>query len=664
MQSYKIMKIFKFLSFAACFISFCQPLNASSVSDQESLKAAFNPQIFSLSKKKESAFDTASATYVLGSEEIRRSGATSIPEALRLVPGVQVARMNGNSWAIAIRGFDRQFSNKLLVMIDGRTVYTNLFSGVGWDIQDYVIEDIDRIEVVRGPGGTIWGANAVNGVINIITKSAVQTQGAYFSQIAGNQDKSITEARYGGETAEKNNYRLYVKKTVRDGLERYDTKGDNHDGIKQDRAGFVYDVSSIKDSTISFHGDVFDGVAQNYFNTLNNPNKNDRSSRGANLVANWNKKISNKSSFILNSYFDYDQLDIPVVKRSAQTFDVDFQHFYNFSKDNQFVFGLGYRQISDEIKTSDVNGTLPVTYSPIHRNDQWFTSFIQEKYGLISDKLYLTIGSKFEKNDFSGFEYQPNARLAYYPARNQTLWASISKAVRVPSRAEADVTIKADNSSVTVNQGSSTYGAEHLLAYEFGYRIKPNNKTLIDATTFYNQYSKLRTFESVNGVPTAANLGYGESYGFEITGKWQVSSDWRLEANYDFFTMDLHVSDASTDSSSIIGSADGLQVAEGQAPKNQFKLKSFYNLTSKVEFDNIVYYVDNLPTAGPNVQSKGIPSYFRFDTRIGYLPSRNLDLSIGIQNLFDQRHREFKKALYNTQTEVGRTFYGKVVWQY
>jgi len=650
-----------------CFFSFLPVAFAiDNTTAEEKKSMTFNPQIFSLSKKKENAFDTASATYVLSSEDIRRSGATSIPEALRLVSGVQVARMSGNAWAISIRGFDRQFSNKLLVMIDGRTVYTQLFSGVSWDIHDYVMEDIDRIEVIRGPGGTIWGSNAVNGIINIITKSAVRTQGVYISQIVGNQDKSITEARYGGVLNNKqNDYRLYVKKASRDGLDNYNTKGNNHDGNSQDRAGFRYDIRSIKDSSISIHGDIFSGTASNYFTTLNNPNKNDKDSRGGNIVVNWDKKLSKQSSFILNSYFDYDEFSIPVLKRSAKTFDVDFQHFYNSSKDKQFIWGLGYRQIADDIEESTMlNGVVPINYSPDHRNDQWFTAFIQEKFGLIPDKLYLTIGSKFEKNDFTGFEYQPNVKLAYYPSRNQTVWASVSRAIRTPTRGESDINLKNANTNITSIQGSSTYGIEQLIAYEAGYRIKPTNKTLIDATAFYNQYSKLRTFESIGGVPTAANLGYGESQGFEISGKWQVTNDWRMEASYDYLNLDLHISDNSTDDTSIIGAVDGLQVAEGMSPKNQIKLRSFYNITPKIEFDNILYYVDNLPTAGATYRTTGIPCYFRFDTRLGYLPSRNLDLSVGIQNLLDHGHREFKAALYNNQTEIGRTFYVKAVWQY
>jgi iron complex outermembrane receptor protein len=630
----------------------------------------FNPEIFSLSKKKENAFDAPSATYVLGSEEIRRSGSTSIPEALRLVPGLQVARVAGNQWAISARGFNDQYSNKLLVMIDGRIIYTPLFSGVLWDSQDYVIEDIDRIEVVRGPGGTIWGSNAVNGVINIITKSAVQTQGAYVSQIVGDQDKSITEVRYGGKTKSNDNYRIYAKKSLRDSLDRYDNRQSNHDGNSQDRAGFRYDMSSIKDNTILVHGDIYSGTAQRYFGNppISNNSVNDKDSRGGDIVLNWDKKLSKKSHFTLNTYFDYDKMDTPILERSAQTYDIDFQHFYNFSKENQFTWGLGYRRFDDHIKESQSESPIGditlLDYNPNSLNSYVYSGFIQDKIGLISDELYLTIGSKFLNNNFTGFEYQPNARLAYYPSRNQTLWASISRAVRTPTRGEDGL-----NLFQGVQQGNADYKSENVMAYELGYRIKPNHKISIDATTYYNDYSNLRTFEytgSTNNLGLRKykvdNNGYGESYGFELSTKWQATNKWKLEFDYDYLKMTLHQKEGSTDDTSEFS----LQLAEGRSPQNQFKIKSFYNLTPKIEFDNILYYVDKLKT-GTATSTSGpghIPSYFRFDTRLGYLPTKNLDLSVGIQNLFDQRHSEFKNALFNRQTVVGRTAYVKMVWQY
>jgi iron complex outermembrane receptor protein len=631
-------------------------------SKERDQKLLFSPEIFSLSKKKESSFDAPSATYVLTSEEIRRSGATSIPESLRLVPGLQVARIDGNKWAISARGSNAQYSNKLLVMIDGRTIYTPLFSGVLWDSQDYVMEDIDRIEVVRGPGGTIWGSNAVNGVINIITKNAAQTQGAYVSQTFGNQDRSITEARYGGTTASNDSYRLYVKKAVRDGVDQHPSNQNANDGNVQQRAGFRYDVTSIKDSKISIHGDIFNGRADNYFHSTSPIIANeDKDSRGGNLVVNWDKKLSKVSNFTLQTYFDYDQLDAGFLKRSARTYDVDFQHFYDFSKQNQFSWGLGYRSINDDIEESkNVQGVIPLNYSPNRLHSYMYSGFIQDKISLFDDKVSLTLGTKLLVNNFTGLEVQPSAKLAYYPARNQTLWASISRAVRTPTRGEDGLNLVNGN-----QKGSTNYKSENVLSYELGYRIKPSQKTSIDVATYFNKYTSLRTFERDNpasdAAATVANLGSGESYGAEISAKWQATDNWKLETSYDFFKTTIHTKPGSTDH---LSTTTALYMGEGQSPEHQFKLKSFYNITPKLEFDNILYYVSGLPMAGLNSLSPGIPYYYRFDTRLGYLATKNLDLSLGIQDLFDQTHSEFKGGILNVRTQFGRTFYVKAVWQY
>ncbi len=654
---------------------FCLEANAKDFvksDSSSSLGSVFNFDIYSLSKKKENAFDVASATYIINSEDIRRSGVTSIPEALRLVPGVQVSRIDGNKWAVTVRGFDGQFSNKLLVMIDGRTIYTPLFSGVIWDLHDYVIEDIEKIEVVRGPGGTIWGANAVNGVINIITKNAAETQGGYVSQVVGNQDKSITEVRYGGKTSKNDHYRIYAKKTLLDGAYDVDTHKDRKDGNRQERAGFRYDITSIKDGSLTIQGDISNGTASNYFTTLDNNGKNDKTSNQVNFSVTFDKTLSKKSSINLQAYIDYDKSSIPVLSRDATTIDIDFQHFYNFSRDNQFIWGVGYRQIKDDIKSSTaINSSgdkfIPLEYYPEKRNSGIFSAFVQDKIGLIEDKLYWTIGSKFLVNNYTktGFEYQPNTRLTYYPSRNQTLWGAISRAVRTPTRGEISFDLKDESYGLTVSKASSNAESENVLAYELGYRIKPTTKTLIDVTTFYNRYSKLRTYEDINGVPTAANLGYGQSYGGEIVGKWQVSSDLRLEASYDYLEMNLYTSKDSTDNSTVSADYDSLKLSEGRSPRNQFRLRSYYNITPKVEFDNMIYYVDSLPTAKAVISDrKGVASYVRFDTRLGYLPTKSLDLSVGIRNLFDDRHQEFSSGLYNTAAEIGRTYYLKAVWQY
>ena len=653
-------------------------------SDAKSSKSFFNSEIFSLAKKKENAFDAPSSVYVLSSEDIRRSGITSIPEALRMVPGVQVARAAGGVWAITARGLNHQYASKMLVLVDGMTIYTPIFSGTFWDNQDYVIEDIDRIEVIRGPGGSIWGANAVNGIINIITKNSAQTQGTYLSQIVGNNDKSITEARYGNKISNADTYRVYAKHAVRggftklfDGKENADATfnnqggGNNNDGIVGDKAGFRYDMTSIKDSTITLHGDVFENKSRNYFQGVyqqaGNPNGGDKDNTGGDIVLNWSKTLSKKSNFSLQTYLFYDRNDIQVVDFHERTADIDFQHFYNFSDQNQFIWGLGYKNMQDTIGTNQAHtggsDYLPLEYFPSRRNVEVYSAFLQDKIGLIADELYLTVGSKFEHNDQTGTEYQPNARLSYYPSRDQTLWAAVSRAIRIPTRGEDGIELKID-SSTTVLRGRPTAIAEEVAAYELGYRVKPTYETSADIALFYNDYTHLGTFDADSaGNPTASNTGYAKSYGLEFTGKWQVIDPWRLEIGYDYLHMDVGVNAASNENEPISAlNTDKLIYFENMSPKNQLRLRSLYNVNSKLEFDNMLFYVDSL--SGRIAAEESVPSYIRWDTRLGYLATRNLDLSFGIQNILDDRHQEFGAALFNNKIEVGRTYYMKAALQF
>jgi iron complex outermembrane receptor protein len=622
----------------------------------------FNLEFFSLSKKKEDAFDTASSTYVLTAQDIRRSGANSIPEALRLVPGLQVAKIDAHKWAISARGFNAQYSNKLLVMVDGRTIYTPLFSGLFWDDQDYILQDVEKIEVIRGSGGAIWGANAVNGVINIITKNAIDTQGGYASITAGNQSTLKSEVRYGGKTEDNNHYRLYAKQRHAGEETKLDSGAsgaNNHDGYRQSQIGFRYDLRSIKDNKISIHGDLRNGRADNYFDLTSLSNSTtDKKSKGGNFVVNWDSTLSDKSSITLQSYFDYDQFDMGVLKRDGRTIDVDFQHFYDFTRQNQFVWGVGYRMIKDKITENALSNAVTVLdYSPHKRNDEILSAFIQDKIGLIDDKFYLTLGTKFEHNDFTGLEYQPSAKFTLYPSRNQTIWASVSQAVRTPTRGENSLGVNLPSNGTTLQDGSDQYNAEKVTAFELGYRIKPSRTSLIDVTAFFNDYDDLRTFESNGSVAIVDNMGDGKSYGAEITAKWQVMKNWRMEAGYDFLQLDLRTKSYSNNNSTLFR----LDTAEGESPKNQFRLRSNYNITPKLEFDNIVYYVDSLPSAGYTEGVGGVPSYTRFDTRLGYMVNEELEFSFGVQNIADNRHQEFKNGLFANKTEVGRTVYLKTV---
>lgn len=681
MSMKNISKIFVLL-----FLAYSFTLNAQEKQDKTSSKTLFNFDIFSLTKKKENAFDAPSSVYVLSSEDIRRSGVTSIPEALRMIPGVQVARIDGNKWAVSIRGFNHQYSSKLLIAIDGRVIYTPIFSGALWDNQDYALEDIEKIEIIRGPGGSIWGANAMNGIINIITKNAAETQGTYVSQITGNNDNSITEARQGGKLlGDLNSYRVYAKHANREGFTKLNdgtTNNDgstnasgsrgNNDGIVSNRAGFRYDISSVKDSSISLHGDFFESNSKNYFDstTVGGLNDSDKKSKGGNFVGNWSKTISNKSSFNLQAYLDYSQNDIVnIIEINERSIDVDFQHFYSFSRNNQFAWGIGYRNLYDEVKPSTVGSGAdefyPLVYNPTERNINIYSAFIQDKVGLINDELFLTVGSKFEINEQTGFEYQPNARLTYYPSRDQTIWTAVSRAIRVPTRAEDGIDVKIAP-DLTATKGNPSSLAETVLTYEVGYRIKPTNATLIDVAVYQSEYSRLGTFDSVNdlnGTPTAANNGRAKTFGGELTGKWQVTDSWRLELGYDFLRMNIKLNAQANENDSINAlNVDKLVYFEKMSPKNQFRLRSFLNVTPKMEFDNMLYYVDSLPDKTQT--EEGVRSYIRWDSRLGYLATKNVDLSVGIQNILDDRHQEFNAGLFNNKVEVGRTYYIKAALQF
>lgn len=615
-------------------------------------KIDVNANFFSLNKKQENSFDSPSAIYQLSSEEIRRSGAISIPEALRLIPGVEVARINGHSYAITARGFNRQFSNKLLVMIDGRIIYSTLFSGVFWDKHDYVLEDIEKIEVIRGSGGALWGSNAVNGVINIITKNTQDTKGFYLSQNVGNYHKSITEIRYGDKIKKDQNYRFYFKNSNKNGLDRVRDNLSNQDFIKQNQFGFRYDNDSFLDKSnkLSISGNFSKTNTGNYF-TINNIGNNKKDDSG-NVVVNITHNISDKSYILVNSYIDYNNYRI--LKISDKMLNFDLQHVYNFNNQNELIWGLGYRQITDNVNNLDVK----LKYFPSYRNNKIFSGFIQNKF-VFNDKFNITLGVKTEKNTFvKDFQYQPSIKFSYYPSKNQTIWSSWSKSVRTPTRGEFDL------NAVDFNlQGNKNFKVEKLYSYEFGQRIKFDNNLNFDNSVFFNQYQNLRTNENNGSNIFFQNKGKGNVFGFESVLKYKYNNKLRTELSYDYLKMKLKYNQNSTELDTAFGRNDSLFVNEGSSPRQQIKLKSFYNITNNIEFDNFLFFVDELPNIN-GANKKGIPAYLRYDARIGYLPSANLDLSFGLQNILNTKHKEFRSSLYNSNTYIGRSYFMKVSWQY
>lgn len=627
-----------------------------------------NIEITSVSKKAQKVSEAAAAIFVITNEDIQRSGVTSIPEALRMVPGLEVARIDASTWAITCRGFNGRFANKLLVLMDGRSIYTPLFSGVFWDVQDTLLEDLDRIEVIRGPGATLWGANAVNGVINIITKQAKDTQGGLVTAGVGTEERGLGSVRYGGKLNDDTYYRVYAKYFDRDSA--VDVSG--HDGADEWhvlRGGFRMDWEPANSNSLTLQGDIYDGDAGQRLSvtSLTAPYTRtfdeDTEITGAYLLSRWKRTISDNSDIMLQLYYDRTERNTAVMDESRDTFDIEFQHQFSLSERQEFIWGLGYRFTSD-----DIDNTFSLSFYPDNRDDNLFSAFLQDEIMLIEDRLHLTLGSKFEHNDYTGFEIQPSVRLIWTPYRQHSVWTAVSRAVRTPSRAEEDVRINqkvfpGSPPRVVSLFGNHDFDSEELIAYELGYRVQLMDRLSLDIAAFYNDYDDLRTEEPGEPFPetspspphlvipyTAGNKMKGETYGIELAADWRVLDWWRLQAAYTYLQMQLHLDGDSRDMRSVS--------AEGESPHNQVSLRSSMDLTRDLDFDLWLRYVDNLP-------SQDVGSYITLDARLGWKLYKDIELSVVGQNLLDSHRLEFEPEILDTYpTEVERSVYGKITWRF
>jgi iron complex outermembrane receptor protein len=625
-----------------------------------SVEELLDIDVTSVSKYPEKLSAAAAAVAVLTQEDIQTSGFTSIPEALRLVPGLDVARVDSHTWAISSRGFNDVFANKLLVLIDGRTVYTPLFSGVFWEVQDTLLEDIDRIEVVRGPGATLWGANAVNGVINIITKSARDTQGLLVSSGGGTEDRGFANVRYGVKVDDNAFLRIYAKYFDRDSSVLPDDTT-AHDAWDMFRAGFRLDWEPTNQNSFTVQGDIYTGnqdedylVPTTRFPFAGKIEATDTVS-GGNLLGRWSHSFSADSQLTVQAYYDRTERDSPIFGEKRDTGDIDLQHRFSLGERQEVIWGLGFRATHD-----DVTNSLNVSLLPDSRTLSLYSAFVQDEISIVPELFRLTLGSKFEHNDFTGFEIQPSARVLWTPGHSQTFWASVSRAVRTPSRAESDIVLNPappvplPPGSITI-LGNPNMDSEELLAYELGYRVQPIDQLKLDLTAFYNDYDHLRTLEPTIPGPVSpskvANNLFGESYGTEISATAQVTNRWRLQGSYSYLEVQLHRKSGSRDSSTEA-------TTEGSSPHHQFFIRSLVDLGWNIQFDSTLRYVDVLP-------AQKIPSYLTLDLRLAWSPRKDLEFAIVGQNLLDDRHPEFAPTFIGTQqTEVERSVYGTVVWRF
>ena len=625
-----------------------------------SLQQLINIQVTSVSKKETDLFTAPAAIYVITQEDIRRSGMTSIPELLRMVPGLDVAQIDANHWAISARGFNDQFATKLLVLIDGRTIYAPVTAGVLWNVQDVPLDNIDRIEVIRGPGAALWGANAVNGVINIITKSAKDTQGGLATVTYGMADQPSTTVQYGGQLATNLFYRAYVTYFNCDNF--VDSTGKaTADAWNAVQGGFRTDWEPTTENNFTLQGDFYYSEAGETIDetTLTPPFANRNNyvdyNNGGNVLGRWTHNFSDTSQLNLQLYYDHSEGGIAPVIIKNDTYDFDLQHRFALGTRQDIVWGTGYRFLAEDISSQD----FFVTLTPSRDSDQLYSTFVQDDITVVRDRLDLTLGSKFEHNDITGFEVEPNVRLAWTPTEKQTVWAAISRAVRTPSSLERDILENRSYSPPVLVEvlGDPNNISEGVTAYELGYRIKPAERLSFDVATFYNVYDHL--IETVQGTPsfeppagpvvvplTFQNNTRAETYGAEISSEWHVTDSWKLTASYTFLQGHLNP-----------------QPAYNNDPQNQFQIHSYLNLPHHVELDGAVFYVDQInPLLGS--ASTSMPSYVRMDFGVTWRPTKSLELGIFGQNLLDGNHAEFTNYKTTVLTEIPRSIMGRITWRF
>ncbi|HEY7335206.1 MAG TPA: TonB-dependent receptor [Bryobacteraceae bacterium] len=619
-----------------------------------SLEQLSQIEVTSPSKEPTPAFKSPVAIYVITGEDIRRSGVTTIPEALRLAPGVEVARIDGSKWSVGVRGFGTRLSRSVLVLIDGRTVYTTLFAGTYWEVQDTLLEDIERIEVIRGPGGVIWGPNAVDGVINIITKDAKDTQGTFASAGGGNVEQGFFNYRYGGNNGKGLSYRVYGKGFTR-GPEEY-PNGDNFDDWRGVQSGFRMDWTRDARDAFTVQGDLYkqeDGERVDlatYTPPTQRTLDGDASLSGGNVLARWTRRLGDGKDFQLQAYYDRTNRYEPNLGENRDTFDVDFLARTSAPARQQISYGFGARSSEGGF----IEAGSGLVFSPAHRADYLFSGFLQDEIGLVDGKVSLTLGSKLLRTNYTGFEFQPSVRLLWTPTEKHSLWASFTHAVRTPSDGEEDFYL---SSFIGTSGGlpefarfnaNPNFAPEQLNGYEAGYRTLIAQNLYVDFTAFYNRYHDLFSedlagplsiqttlpFPEASPPPTYVLISaqfrndlFGTTKGVEIAPEWRPTAFWRLRASYSFLNMNLHKAPGTFD----IGSIPGIV---GASPRHEAGVDSSFDISKRLQADLIYRYVSALP-------AQGVPAYSTGDARIAWRFGSHFEISAVGQNLLQPFHVEY-----------------------
>ncbi len=646
------------------------PQQTADLSDK-SLEDLMNTEVTSVSKKTQKLSQTAAAIFVITQEDIRRSSATNIPDLLRMVPGLDVAQINSNIWAISARGFNQEFSNKLLVLLDGRPVYSPTISGVLWDALDVPLEEIERIEVIRGPGGATWGANAVDGVINIITKKASDSRGEMVTAGGGNLDQGFGTAQYGGGLGAHTDYRVFARYFNQDHLPSR-TGQSGEDGWHALRGGFRTDSQLDSQDDLSFEGDLYtarEGDVLGAFTSFASPGVQnsffETDFSGGYLQSNWTHRYASRAETALQISFDRFSRESSLGE-TRNTFNLDFQNHIAWGQRQDIVWGVGYR-----FSSSTTKGSPTFSLNPANLDTQLFSGFLQDEITLLPERLSLTVGTKLEHNYYTGSGAMPSARAAWKLDSQQTAWAAVSRALRTPASKDTSSIdnvggfVRSGGLPVVIRiEGNPNFQDEELLAYEAGYRAGVSQRVSIDIAAYYNSYSQLQNTEpQASFLETSpppphlvlpleyGNMMRGETHGVEISANWKPAAHWTLAPGYAFEQIHMHLNPSSLDTQSV-------PAAQGSTPHHWARLDSHVEFTHGFDWDASATFNDRL-------SAQATPAYTRIDSQLSWHARENLTVRAVGQDLGSDHHLEFVNGPgIGISGLVKRSAYGEISWRF
>lgn len=637
-----------------------------------------NITITSVSKKEQKLSDAAAAVFVITQEDIQRSGVTHIAEALAMAPGLQVARIGASKWSVSSRGFPGFTSNKLLVLLDGRSVYSPAYGGTFWDTQNTLLEDIDRIEVIRGPGGTLWGANAVNGVINIITRKSTEVSGGLVRLGLGDQETLQGGARYGWKINDAVHGRIYATYTDQDSNKVADIAGDTsyagldaNDDWQSFQTGFRFDGQARSDSEWTLQGDVYSNVGDQIIVPYwieSPPYLSQRygefESSGGNILGRYRHEIGTDSAFTVQTYYDYANRDDNQIQLTFHIFDVEVQYEKDFGRRNSVTVGGGFRNIDGSFES-----TSQVKLKD--RTDQLYSVFLQDELMLVEDKLWFIAGIKGEHNDYTGFEWQPSARLLYKPLENHTLWTSVARSVRTPSVVEHGGSVLAATFPTSAGTGFSyltggeEFDSEIVRAYEIGYRWQTSLDLSLDLAAFYNEYEDLYSLDiDLTGQDSNlyfANKGEGDSYGLELAADWRPTSWLAFNLAYSYLKMDFTTTDSET-TLDFINS-----FLSNASPQHQVSLRSSIKFAQSWQANVWLRYIDEID-ARNSIDRLADPiqleDYWIVDLNLSWKATNQLEVMLVGQNLFNDGQLQYISEYGTPATEIQPSVYLKMMYHF